>query len=125
MAFLASTFVGTLGTSVASSLGIAGPITAGTAGTIGAATLAGGTFAAFKGTQALGSLLTKGLGLQQPQLPAIPPTPTAPPTFEQAQGTSIEEQRKNLRRKSNTILTSPSGALLEPTSVVGKSLLGA
>lgn len=84
-----------------------------------AAGLAGGALLG-AGALGIGSLLTGGFGGGSGlELPAAPATPS----FEEAQGTSLEEQRQNLRRKSRTTLTSPN--LLETQGdVAQKTLLG-
>jgi len=111
------------GAKVAGTLGIAGPVTQGTALALGTATAGAGAFAAVKGTQ----LLTKSL---LPDIPITPPQPLAQavgptPTIESAREQSREETLELIRRKrAGTILTSPQGSLLDPSSVVGKSLLG-
>ena len=105
MAFLIPIGAAVLGTSLTASVGAVGT------GILGGAILGGGLFAA---QGLLGSSST-------PDLPALP----AAPSFEDAQGTSREQQLEVLRHKrAGTTLTSPEG-LLEPTQVTGKTLLGA
>ena len=121
MAFLASTFVGSIGASTASAIGMAGPITAGTAGWLGAGTILAGGAALYGATKIMGSMT--------PEMPSVPQTTAqglpATPTIEQARTNTREDTLDLLRRKNaGTILTTPQG-LLDTGQTVGKTLLGA
>lgn len=117
---------GLVGTSIAIGSAVLGGTLAGGAALTGAAALGAGLVGG-------ATLLTAGLGVAQLagglfgggqdsfQSPGALP---AAPTFEEAQGTSLEEQRENLRRKSQTTLTDPN--LLETAQPTEKkTLLGA
>ena len=71
----------------------------------------------YAGSKAMGMLSQQG-GAQQPQVGALPATPN----FSDAQDTAREDELKRVRRRTNTILTNPSGLLTTDSSQ--KSLLG-
>jgi len=110
-------FLGTLAT-IGAAVGV-GSAVAGTAGFGAAALVGGGTLLA--GGLALGSL-GKSLFGKGPELPSLS-APPATPSFEEAQGTSLEEQRNKLRGKSKTVLTS-NNLLATQGETTQKTLLG-
>jgi hypothetical protein len=81
-------------------------------------------------TVGAGTLLAGGLGIaglakglfSSPDTPEVPALPAAP-SFEDTQGTSLEEQRENLRGKSKTTLTS-NNLLATDGDTEKKTLLG-
>lgn len=102
----------------AAGVGTAATATAAATG-VGAASLVGGGLLAGGALSLLGAV--KGaFGDKTPDLPALPTTPT----IAQAEGTSLEEQRDILRRKSKTTLTSPN-LLATQGEAEKKTLLGA
>jgi hypothetical protein len=106
-------FLVPIGAAVATGLGATG-----TAATLigGATTIGLGFGLAKAGTSLLGGLFGGG------EAPQVPAAPTAP-SFEEAQGTSLEEQREKLRGKSKTTLTS-NNLLSTAGETEKKTLLG-
>ena len=117
MAFMAG-----LGASIASALGMAGPVTAGTATALGTGALAAGAAATYGATQAIGAGIKSMTKVPEVSGSSVESASDSLTNAQQS-ATAVKQDKLKRASRSRSIFSSPLGIGGEATTVK-KSLLG-